>query len=111
MKLRIDQNSITIRLTPDECNTLEREKSLTQYIRLLTNNSFKYSVVISERSNAIMPVFDGNGMTINIPVEKASVWFSSQMIGIRETISTPAGDEFTVIIEEDLLPKRKLAEK
>lgn len=106
MKFRIEKNIVKFRLSPDEIELLNKDRALSDEILISGENSFKYTVQISDDSNNSSLVFSSKSVVASIPILQIDDWFNSNQIGIKEYIENDKGVTITLIVEEDL-PRRK----
>ncbi len=105
MKLRLEKESVKVRLSSLEIDMLNRENSIQETIKISDQNLFKFDINLTEGVEICHVNFGENSISINIPTNKVSDWVNSNQIGIREVINTDTGN-LMLVVEEDLQPRR-----
>jgi len=99
MKLRLLNNSIRLRLTVAEVETLASGKTVSAALSLPSGTTFRYEVCRSAEPSATAD-FDGEVLRILAPVDDLSRWGNSDEVSLAYTLgSAPAA--LTVSIEKD----------
>ena len=107
MKLRLEKDSVRVRLSPTEIDTLNSNKSINEKIVISGSNTFAYCVNVIEGLSLCALSFGRQSLSIDIPKHTLERWMNSNQVGIRETINTETGT-LILVVEEDLRPgKRK----
>ena len=107
MKLRLETDTIKLRLSPEEMDALSKEKHLIESFLINSVNKFDYSIRIVDGSETCQLQFSNASINIFIPTKKVEKWFNSHQVGIREEIVTENNGIIVLVIEEDLPPKQK----
>ena len=111
MKFRIEKNVIKFRLTPTEIELLKTNNKLSDNITITSSNRFDYMVKSNSTENMVSVNFDQNAITANIPQSMLDHWFDTENIGLRQDILNDDGESITIIVEEDLPPRKIKKEK
>lgn len=111
MKLRLEKDTVRLRLSPDEIRTLKFEKYIIEKFHLSEENRFSYSIKLIDHSDRCMINFKSQSMELSVPVAIADKWMDSSRIGIKETIVTDQGGEIVLYVEEDLPPRKNREKK
>lgn len=106
MKLRFEKGTVKVRLSLEEIDLLNSEKSIFENLYISKDNGFNYSVQLVERQDTCSIDFINNSLKISVPNTIADKWMNSNRIGIKETIVTDEGEAIVLIIEEDLPPRK-----
>jgi len=106
MKLRIDKKTVKIRLSKEEIINLQSEGFLEDKIVISEENYLSYVVEIVEDIETCDLNFGENSIEIGIPVDVAEKWIKSNQVGIKEIIETDSEESVTLVIEEDLPPRK-----
>jgi hypothetical protein len=101
MKLRIKGNSIRLRLTKTEVQTISETGSFTDKIQF-ANTSLSYSLQ-SYEGEAIYATFEENNIIVHLPVSFAKPWYENDIIGTKNIQSLPDGGELFILIEKDFV--------
>lgn len=107
MKLRLENNIVKIRLSPEEIDRLDSEKIISEKIQISDGNKFSYSIQIVENIKSCTVSFENNSLKVCVPSLTASKWIESNQIGIIASIDSNLGESIILTVEEDLLPRRK----
>jgi len=106
MKLRLEKERITIRLSPYEIETFFSQKFLEEKLAISENNHFSFALSISEEQEAISAEFKNSRLLVQVPSQKADKWINSRQIGMKETIISEFDSEIKLTLEEDLPPRK-----
>jgi len=109
MKLRLDKNSITVRIEPEERAELLNTGTLTERISIAQNNSFQFIVSITDEIDAVAADFSSNQLNVLLPKNQAESWLTSGQVGIRANIVSSLKNTI-LVVEEDLPPRKKHAD-
>ena len=111
MKLRFEKGTVKVRLSLEEIDLLNSERSIIEKLYISKENGFKYSIYLVERQDNCSVDFINNSLNISVPNTIANKWMNSNQIGIKETIATDNGEAIVLIIEEDLPPRKNREKK
>lgn len=111
MKLRLEKETVRLRLSPDEIRKLKSENTIAEKISISKVNGFSYSIKISEHHETCSMDFRDNSLEVCIPDTLADKWLNSKQIAIKETVETDRGNIIVLVIEEDLPPRKNLGKK
>ena len=106
MKLRLEKDSIKLRLSTSEIDKLSIDKTLEENLYMSDKNQFRYVVIIDSNADKFKAQFEQNALTVIIPSVKAEKWINSNQVGIKETIITDTNASFSLTLEEDLPPRK-----
>lgn len=110
MKIRIENNSIRLRLTQPEVAQIINGQAVEAQT-YIGNNTFKYSLNPTEIEGISAFLFN-NSLRINMSMSWAKQWADESKVGFNYSISTPKGELF-ILVEKDfqcLAPERKAQE-
>jgi hypothetical protein len=107
MKLRLDKYSVRLRLSKEEILNLQNDGYLEEKVSFSENNYFQYVIEIVEDIDTCEVYFGEEGLEVDIPFEISEKWINSNQVGIKESIETDEGDSITLLIEEELPPRKK----
>jgi len=99
MKLRVLEYNVTLRLHPEEIESLKSNQTLTQST-VMPGGQIEI-IVKSEASENMSFEFKDSSFLFYIPKHELATWCSSNKIGFRQNYG-----ELLVVVEKDL-PKRK----
>ena len=95
MKLRIRGNSIRLRLTGREVDSIGRGEPVEETVDL-SPMPFKYSLTAREAVK-VEAIFDGGNLAVIVPEHEAEAWAKGDAVGIE----TEDGAEVRIVIEKD----------
>ncbi len=105
MKLRLEKNTVKIRLSKESILKLHSDGFLEDQIMITEENFISYAVEIIDDIESCDLQFGSNTIEIGIPSVKAEKWIKSNQVALKEEIETDNGDTVVLIIEEDLPPR------
>lgn len=111
MKLRLEKETVRLRLSPDELRKLKSEKTIVEKISVSKENRFSYSIQIADHHETCYMDFKDNSLEVSIPNTLADKWMNSNQVAIKETIDTDSGETIVLVIEEDLPPRKNKGKK
>lgn len=102
MKLRINNNSIRLRLSQTEVKEIAKGQSVTENL-YLDNNSFglAYSLIPDEKAPSISAHFFGNELKIYVPKSLSDDWSNSDEVTMRYIQNEGDEHENLILIEKD----------
>lgn len=106
MKLRLDKKTVKFRLDKDEIVRLQNDGFLEEKLIINDDNQFLYVIDIMEDLEACELTFSEDGIQVGIPFELSEKWINSNQVGISETFDADDGSTITLIIEENLPPRK-----
>jgi Family of unknown function (DUF7009) len=101
MKLRIRRNSLRLRLTQSDVARLIRDGAVEESTLLGGAIPFTYRLLLDAQGADLRTGRIANGILVRIPAGLASMWSTSDQIGISAVERHPGGRETTVVIEKD----------
>ncbi len=96
MKLRIRGNSIRLRLTQSEVETINNVGKVEEKTEFPNGQSFIYSLLVAENLKEISANFSDGKMQIILPKSVAENWANSDEVGI-----SGEADSLKIIVEKD----------
>ena len=106
MKLRLDKNSIRLRVKKSDLEIL-REKSSVQQTIAFPNHTFHYVLSVSENEKTVMATMNEQTIEVIIPTAEAAAWMSNDETGIYYTLAFGSNQSLDIIIEKDFPCKDK----
>jgi hypothetical protein len=97
MKLRIQGNSLRLRLTQKEVTLVRNHGLVESVIEFAPGHSLAYLVEGSPNVETISTTFDGHAIRVTIPIHELTDWAESNQVGIEARSNT--GVE--LLIEKD----------
>ena len=102
MKLRIKGNSLRIRLTKSEVNTLA-EAGYLQEQTSFPNKPLIYALQTKPDANALTVTFLENKITMFVPQEFAKHWPANNVVGLDAVMSLPNNEALNLLLEKDFV--------
>lgn len=104
MKLRLDKNSVRLRLQRSEVHRLRETGCISQTIDFGIRGSDKltYSLQSSSVSSVMFVRFANHGLEILLPHEMVEAWADTDMIGLYGEQKNNCTTRLKIIIEKDL---------
>ena len=106
MKLRIESNSIRIRLDENEVERLAIGELLEERLEVGPQ-----ALVISLQAAGGVPClgasFDQGHLKVLAPADQVRAWAASEQVGIEVSQPTGPGPAIHINVERDLMPRRK----
>ncbi len=103
MKLRMQANSIRLRLKKGEVESLVKTGSVEEKIIFGggLGEAFQYALKTSDDTSVPQAIFKNNGVLVQVPVEMAQHWASSDEVGIESFQKAGENDQLHILIEKD----------
>jgi hypothetical protein len=99
MKLRIRGNSIRLRLTQSEVETLKIKESIEEVVNFPAGESLTYRISLAD---ALYASLSHNVLQVDIPKKDALEWIYSDELCLEEQTLTEKGEELSILVEKDL---------
>jgi hypothetical protein len=96
MKLRMQGNSIRLRLKRGEVEQLIKDRSVEEKIVFGADQALLYRLQVSRTATVPQAAFKAGVIVIEVPAEMASHWAQSEEVGIEAT-----QDSLQILIEKD----------
>ena len=97
MKLRIEGNSIRLRVKKSDLNRLHTEGVVHEMVAFIKGFNFHYELKMDEKASNIDAVFTHSTITISIPLNIAKAWINSETVGLENTLE----NGLFILIEKD----------
>lgn len=97
MKLRLEGNSIRLRVRKSDLIKLQNEGTITESLVFPNSLFFKYQLMTDINAEAIDAQLSAEAMTVSIPLSIATNWLNSDAVGLEHTLN---GGLF-ILIEKD----------
>jgi hypothetical protein len=83
MKLRIQGNSLRLRLTQKEVALVRNHGLVESHIEFTPGHSLAYLIEGSPNAEAMSATFDGHAIRVTIPMHEMTDWAESDQVGIE----------------------------
>ena len=101
MKLRVLDNSIRLRLTQGEVNTVSDTGLVRGRVAFATGQAFEYVLESSPATVAAEADFSNSILTVRIPESEIKQWASSEQVSIDNTQSLAGDKSLRILVEKD----------
>ena len=97
MKLRLEGNSIRLRVRKSDINALQKNAIITEALTFPNGDVFQYQLQINNTTLDIDAQLISNILTISLPLSIAADWMQTDAVGLEKTL--PNG--LFILIEKD----------
>ena len=101
MKLRILDNSIRLRLTQTEVDTVNSEGLVRGEVQFAGSNSFAYVLESSPATVKPEAHISNNVLTVRVPQTDVSQWAGSEKVSIASEQILDDGEHLKILVEKD----------
>ena len=101
MKLRIQGNSIRLRLSRSEVERFAASGRITEALEFGASGDFTYALEASESRHQIAATHSPNGIRILVPHPLARDWTGTDQVSIYAVQPLSDGRELQILIEKD----------
>jgi len=103
MKLRINGNSLRLRLTQSEVAEFAETGKVADRIEFggELNRFLSYAVIAESGAEKVSAKFEDGGISVIIPQTIADEWSQTEQTGIRGEQLLPSGKTLRILIEKD----------
>ena len=102
MKLRIQGNSLRLRLTQPEVQLIGELETGQESMEVGSGSpDFTYSLYVHTENQSVQVQHQSHGIRVSISAELAQNWASTDQVGIEEHITLGNDKELQVLIEKD----------
>ena len=100
MKLRIQGDSIRLRLTRSEVHQLAEAGEVAAETRVAPGSSLAYRLRTADRAG-LGASLEGAGLTVSVPREWVVGWPDDERVGFEGTQDVGAGRQLALLVEKD----------
>lgn len=102
MKLRLQRNSIRLRLTRPEVEALAETGSVSEMISFgpAPDQQLLYTVE-TRRQQGLGYAYHGGSVTVYLPAGESAEWVESERVGFQEDIDIGNGESLSILVEKD----------
>ena len=101
MKLRIRDNSIRLRLTRVEVDTVSAEGLVKARVSMPGGNGLDYILESSKLANKPTARFSDGALTVQLPERDVKEWASTEQVSIGADELLDGGDFLKILVEKD----------
>ena len=109
MKLRLDKNSLRLRVRKSDLEKLQDQNEVAETTHFPLG-SFEYRLIISDKEENVSAQIFSQSIEVVVPVKTALQWMNSDETGIYHTINLSDNQSLDVIIEKDFPCKDRIEE-
>lgn len=102
MKLRIQSNSIRLRLSGAEVDQFIETGSVTEAIPLGFDAVFTYALQRDENLPGIALSYQQNTLTVRVPTAITHAWTSTDQVGFDGKVGVAPDQELKILVEKDM---------
>ena len=97
MKLRLEGNSIRLRVRKSDLIKLQKEGVIKETLMFPNNTAFNYQLITDNNGDTINAQLSAEGITVLIPLSIATTWLRSDAVGLEQTLNSG----LFILIEKD----------
>jgi hypothetical protein len=101
VKLRIRDNSVGLRLTEDEVETLRKQGVISARTGFPGGRELRYELESSPASVAPAAFFSDNVLTVRVPETAVLAWATTEQVTIEGEQVLVDGEKLTIAVETD----------
>ena len=101
MKLRIRDNSIRLRLTRIEVDTVSSTGIVKSRVSVPGGDGLDYVLECSAIAERPSASFSGGALTVTLPESELMQWAKSEQVSIEADEDLGHGDSLTILVEKD----------
>jgi hypothetical protein len=103
MKLRINGNSLRLRVSRSEVARISKSDRLEETVHFAPEANAKLTYALEPESSVMEPTvrYTENTVTILIPLDQASTWCATDQVGIAGRVSLGSFGSLDLLIEKD----------
>ena len=101
MKLRIQGNSLRLRLSQSEVSQFSKTGFVEDSVQFAPGSSFTYALESMSSLSAPKALFTNGWLRIQVPGADATDWVRSDRVGISGNQPLDSGKTLTILIEKD----------
>lgn len=106
MKLRIEGNSIRLRVKKSDLERLKKEGIVRESVAFLKGFHFYYELKTDAKIKTIEATFSSGIIAVSIPLSMSDTWIDTEQVGLENT----AENGLFVLIEKDFPCKTRADE-
>lgn len=102
MKIRIEDNSIRLRLRRSEVHILGAEGQLTGRTQM-PGGVFEYQLKLNDAIHSMTALKTEQGIRVELPFEAGKEWGDSEQVGFEEELPLGDGEFLRLLVEKDFV--------
>lgn len=100
MKLRIQDNSVRLRLTRTEVDSLDEHGEVAAFTVFPGEQALRYTVK-SGKADRVGARFDAHAIVVTIPAAEVHDWATSERVSIRGSEPLAGSESLAILVEKD----------
>jgi hypothetical protein len=101
MKLRVQNNSIRLRLTRTEVEDFERTGRASASIQFGGGSTLTYALQRAKAIDAVLASFPDREIHVRVPEAMAHEWATGDQVGVEGRQTLDNGEQLEIVIEKD----------
>lgn len=101
MKLRLRDNSIRLRLTQPEVDSMQTDGRVASRVPFAGGAALEYSLQRSDESGAVTAEFNGATLNVIVPAEVVREWAATEQVSIAAEQPLDGGASLKILVEKD----------
>lgn len=101
MKLRIQDNSIRLRLTRGEVDRVQREGQVTAAAAFPGGSKLRYALESATGAGGIEASFTADRLVVRVPEPAVRQWASSEQVSMAGEQPLDSGERLAILVEKD----------
>jgi hypothetical protein len=101
LKLRIQDNSVRLRLTRGEVDRMQRDGQVSAAAAFPGGARFEYALQASSAAQAPAAQFAAGRLLVSLPEIAVQQWASSEQVSIEGAQPLAGGEELAILVEKD----------
>jgi hypothetical protein len=101
MKLRIRDNSIRLRLTQTEVDTMANHGLVKARVAVPGGSGLDYVLESSPRTEKVTATYSDGALTVLVPEHEVQQWVSTDQVSIAADEQLDDGDVLKILVEKD----------
>jgi len=101
MKLRLQTNSLRLRLKRGEVAQLIKDGCVEEVITFASDQTLHYRLQISQVASGLTAIFAAGEIDVAVPVAMAQRWASSEEVGMEASQAAGENPSLQILIEKD----------
>jgi hypothetical protein len=97
MKLRLEGNSIRLRVRKSDLIKLQKEGAITETLVFPNSLNFNYALRTDGNAETVDAQLSAAAITVSIPLSMATTWLNSDAVGLEHTLESG----LFILIEKD----------
>jgi len=97
MKLRLEGNSIRLRVRKSDLNSLQKDGAIIETLTFPNQLVFNYQLRTDNNISEVTAQFSNAGILVGLPFSQTQLWIQSDEVGIEATLSSG----LFILIEKD----------